>query len=199
MISYLRSMYDWMGSGVHSPYADVFLGILFYVEAILFLPIDPLLAIYCLERQDRAFTFATIATIASVLGGLTSYAIGVFLWDSMGHQIIHNQIINYFLTPERFEHITQLLRDNTWKTLLITAVPLIPYKAVTLTAGFCKLSLFPFIVCSCIARGLRFYFVAITIKLFGARIKNTMNHSFNLVVVGIIVLLVALYVVFKHH
>lgn len=198
MITYLRSIYAWMGSGVHSPYAELFLGILFYLEAIFFLPIDPLLAVYCLERQDRAFVFATIATIASVLGGLTSYAIGALLWDSMGQQIIHNKIINCFLTPDRFEYLAQLLRHNEWGTLLITAIPLVPYKAVTLTAGFCKLSLFPFIVCSFIARGLRFYFVAITLRIFGVHIKKTLSHSFNLVLALIIVVLIALYILTHH-
>jgi membrane protein YqaA with SNARE-associated domain len=199
MISYLRSLYTWISAGVHTPYAAVILGILFYLEAILFLPIDPLLAIYCFERQNRALFFATIATIASVLGGLTSYTIGFLLWNSMGQQIIHNKIINYVLTPERFEYLAQLLRTYEWRTLLITAIPFIPYKAVTLTAGFCKLSLMPFIVCSCIARGLRFYSVAITIQLFGVQIKNTLNRSLNLVLVCSIVVLIALYIIKNYY
>ncbi len=55
---------------------------LFFCEAIFFpIPIDPLLVLACLKKPNRAFYYGILATIASVLGGITAYFIGAFLWD----------------------------------------------------------------------------------------------------------------------
>jgi membrane protein YqaA with SNARE-associated domain len=192
MVAYIRKLYDWMGTCVHSPYADFWLGFLFYVEAIFFLPTDPLLIIFCLEKREKSFVYATIATIASVIGGLTGYAIGYFLWNTIGQQIIHNHLLNYVLTPEKFCALSQLLKQNEWKTLLLAGIPPIPYKAVTLTAGFCQLSLLPFIVCSSIARGARFFIMAGIIHLYGDRIKHSIDKYFNIITAIIIIIVTTL-------
>src|SRR3989344_4688086 len=96
--TWIKKPYEWMGASIHSPYADYILCFLFYLEAIFFLPTDPILIIFCLERRDRALIYATIATIGSVLGGITSYALGAALWHYCGDQIIHNNLVNYIIT-----------------------------------------------------------------------------------------------------
>jgi membrane protein YqaA with SNARE-associated domain len=178
VIGYVKSLYTWMGSWAHSPYACPLLGLLFYIEAILFIPTEPMLIVYCIQRRNKAFLFGTIATIASVLGGLTGYAIGSFLWDIMGEKIIHNFYINFLVTPERFMYISHLFARYEWAALLIAGIPPIPYKAVTLTAGFCKLPLLPFIACSLIVRGARFYLIAYTVKYFGVYLKSSIDKWF---------------------
>ena len=99
MFGVFKRTYDWMGSSINSVYADYILCFLFYLEAIFFLPTDPILIVYCLERRDRALWYATVATLGSVLGGMTSYALGAVLWNCMGEQIIHNYYINCILSP----------------------------------------------------------------------------------------------------
>ena len=178
----IRRLYDWMGSCVHSPYADLILGFLFYLEAIFFLPTDPLLILYCIERRDRALTYATICTVFSVLGGITGYFLGVWLWNTFGEQIIHNQFINYVLTPQTFAYLSEQYKLYEWQAILIAGFTPIPYKAATLTAGFCKLSFIPFVLCSIIARGARFYMLAIVIKYFGAHIKESIDKYFNIMI-----------------
>ncbi len=178
----IKKLYDWMASCVYSPYADITLGFLFFLEAIFFLPTDPMLIVYCINRQEKAFRYATIATISSVLGGITSYLIGAMLWDIAGEQIIHNKIINYVLSPATFTHLSQRFRQHEWSAILIAGFTPIPYKAATLTAGFCKISLIPFVLCSVIARGARFYLLAATIKILGVHIQQSINRYFNIMI-----------------
>ncbi len=189
--------YERLGAHVHKPHADFLLGFLFYLEAIFFIPTDPMLIIYCFELPQRALAFASIATFGSVLGGMTSYALGALLWDTVGPQIIHNRIINYILTPEGFAYLSAQYRTHEWLAILIAGFTPIPYKAATLTAGFCKLSIVPFIICSAIARGARFFMLAIIIKLFGNRIKESLNQYLTALTLAAAVIVIGAWFVLR--
>lgn len=190
----MKKIYEWMGKQVYSPYAGYMLCIMFYLEAIFFLPTDPILMLYCLERRDRALWYATIATIGSVLGALTSYALGYYLWQTVGDAIIHQSFLNRFIKPENFTYLcTQYRIHDSWAVLVAGFIPIVPYKAVTLTAGFCQLSLVPFTIYSCIVRGVRFYAVAILISIWGAQIKQFIDQYFRLLV-ALVVLVVSIVV-----
>lgn len=183
---FLKNIYDWMGRQVHSKYADEVLVFLFFIEAIFFVPVDPILIIYCLENTKKSLWYATIATLSSVAGGLAGYAIGYFLWDIVGIKII-----NLISTPETFEQIRiQYANYEYWVVLFAGFTPF-PYKIVTLTAGFCRLSLLPFIICSFIGRGARFFLVAGLIKVYGKKINEFIDSYFNYLAILFFLLLIS--------
>ncbi len=190
MVAWLKQSYERMGSMIHSPYADYILGFLFYLEAIFFLPTDPILIIFCLERRDRALTYATIALIGSVLGGITSYALGAFLWHTCGEAIIHNHIVNYVISAKLFYHLSDQYQKYEWWAILVAGFTPVPYKAATLAAGFCKLSFGPFVVCSIIARGARFYLLAVICMVYGERIKDSVQKYFNFILLLAVILVI---------
>ncbi len=179
----IRNLYDWMANKVYSPYANFMLGFLFYLEAIIFLPTDPMLIVYCLERRNKAFLYATIATGSSVLGGITGYSIGYILWETMGPAMINSTIMSYIFTPQTFKYLCNLYQQYEYGAILIAGFTPIPYKAATLTAGFCKLSFLPFVICSLISRGARFYLYAIVIKIWGKQMKQYIDRYFNLLLI----------------
>lgn len=188
--SWLKKPYQWMGSTTHSPYADYILCFLFYIEAIFFLPTDPILIVFCIERQDRALSYAMIALIGSVLGGLSSYMIGAFLWDMYGKIIIHHPLVNYIMTPARFYTLAEAYEKNQWFAICVAGFTPIPYKAATLAAGFCKLSLVPFVLSSIVARGARFYLIALGCKIWGEQIKDSVQKYFNVILLFTVVLVI---------
>lgn len=188
MFSWIRKLYDWMGKQVHSPHADLMLGILFFLEAIFFVPTDPMLILYCLERRDKSLWYATIATIASVIGGLTSYALGYYLWHVAGEAIITHPWVNRFVAPHTFLYLCEQYRLYDHWAILVAGFTPIPYKAATFTAGFCKLNLVPFTIYSFIARGARFYAVALMIKIWGKQIQEYIDRYFNLLVLLVMLL-----------
>jgi membrane protein YqaA with SNARE-associated domain len=173
-----RRLYDWMGSKVNSPFAVPFLGALFFIEAIFFVPVDPLLVLYCVKHQHRALYFAAVATLCSVLGGIGAYYIGFALWETIGHKLISSLI-----TPEKFSEVTTSFKTHQISAVLIAGFTPVPYKAVTLAAGFCQLPLIPFVLCSLIARGSRFFMVAGTIWYWGEHIEKYIDRYFNLLVI----------------
>jgi membrane protein YqaA with SNARE-associated domain len=179
-------MYDWMGEKVQSRYAPIWLVGFFFIEAFCFpIPADPLLILFCIENRSRALYYAAIATIASVLGGLIGYMIGACMWETVGH-FFTTKIIS----PMAFERARHTYETyQSWAVLIAGFSPL-PYKAVTLTAGFCRLPIVPFIVYSIIARSARFFLVAIAIRVWGAHIKVFIDRYFNQLVLLFVVLIV---------
>jgi len=181
----LKRMYNWCGQQVHTAYAVPLLALLFFVEAIFFVPVDPLLILYCIEDRMQAFYFATIATISSVMGGLMAYFIGFALWEACGRALV-----GILFSPETFSNVVHSYEQyESWAVLIAGFTP-IPYKAITLSAGFCKLPLVPFIIFSLIGRGARFYLIAFGIRLWGDRVKEYIDRYFNLLVIFFTLLVV---------
>ncbi len=180
----LKRLYDWLGMQVHKPYAIPFLGVLFFIEAIFFVPVDPLLILFCIERQNQALYLAAVATCSSVLGGIVGYFLGFSIWEAVGQKLV-----NLMLTQATFDSaVAQLEKYQSWAVLIAGFTP-IPYKAVTLAAGFCQLPLIPFIINSFISRGARFFLIAGIIYIWGKRIKKYIDRYFNILVILFVIIL----------
>lgn len=181
----LKRMYYWCGQQVHTAYAVPLLALLFFIEAIFFVPVDPLLILYCIEDRAQALYFATIATFASVAGGLMAYTIGFALWEVCG-----KALVGFIFSPDTFHNAVKSYEQyESWAVLIAGFTP-IPYKAITLSAGFCKLPLIPFIIFSIIGRGARFYLIAYAIRIWGSQIKEYIDRYFNLLVIFFTILVV---------
>lgn len=187
----IRRLYDWMGTFVYSPYGVWILGVLFFIESIFFMPTDPLLILFCVEHRKKSFWYATVATIGSVAGGVAAYYIGLSVWATVGQPLV-----SLVTTQAKFDHLcTQYRLYQNWAVLIAGFTP-IPYKLVTLTAGFCKLPLLPFIVCSIIARGARFYLVAAVVYVWGKQIKDYIDRYFNTLLLVFVLLVAASLLIF---
>lgn len=179
----LKKLYDYLAQKVHSPYATPILGLLFFIEALFFIPVDPILIMYCIEKRNKAFLYAAVATVCSVLGGMTGYALGWWLWEYAGEQILNAPYVSYVIPKPTFYYLCQQYQTYEAAAIMIAGFSPIPYKAATLSAGFCKLSFMPFVFYSLISRGGRFFLVAGAIHVWGARMKYYIDHYFNLLVV----------------
>lgn len=192
-MKFIRDIYDWMGRKVDQPYAVAWLFALFFIEAsFFFIPVDPLLILFCVQNRKRSFFYATVATIASVLGGIGGYIIGSTLWLSVGFPLV-----SWIISEETFNHVVaQYSLYESWAVFIAGFTP-IPYKAVTISAGFCKLPFIPFVGYSILARGARFFLVAGAIRLWGVAIKRIIDDYFNYLVVAFTILLILSCSVFK--
>ena len=183
----LRRLYDWCVAAADKPYAAWLMGALAFAESSVFpIPPDVMLIPMSLARPRRAFAFATLCTLTSVAGGLLGYAIGALLYDSVGQWLIH--LYGYGNKVELFRE--QYARWGTWIIILKGLTP-IPYKIVTITAGFAGFSIGLFVICSIIARGMRFYLVAFLLNRYGDRARAIIEERLTFWVTTGAVVLVA--------
>ncbi len=152
----------------HAPW---YLAGLSFAESSFFpIPPDVLLAPMSLANPKRAWWLAALTTVASVVGGLAGYAIGVFAFD----------LIQPLVTEGgRYHAAFGQARDwfaewGAWAVFVAGFSP-IPYKVFTIAAGVLSMALLPFTVASLIGRGGRFFLVAALMVWGGARMEATLR------------------------
>jgi membrane protein YqaA with SNARE-associated domain len=167
----LRRIYDWCIDAAHKPYALWVLGIVSFAESSFFpVPPDVMLIPMSLARPERAWLYAALCTATSVAGGIVGYAIGALLYDSVGHWLI--ELYGYGDKVETFR--AGYAEWGAWIILLKGLTP-IPYKLVTITSGFAGYDIWLFILFSIIARGGRFFIVAILLNRYGTVIREAIE------------------------
>ncbi len=148
-----------------------------FAEASFFpIPPDALLIPMALARPRRAFWFALIATIGSVLGGAFGYAIGFFLLAKIAQPIV--DFYHYQSAFAAFQR--KFAQYGVW-IILIKGLTPIPYKIVTIAAGAAGFSFALFMGASVITRGGRFFLLAILLRLFGESVRNFIERRLGLV------------------
>lgn len=162
------------------------LALVAFVESSVFpIPPDVALIPMILARRDQAWTYALICTIASVIGGAFGYAIGYFLYDTVGLAIL-----NFYGYTQAFESFAA--RYNEWGIwiVLIAGFTPFPYKVITIASGVTGLSFPVFMLASLVARGARFFIVSGLLYWFGAPIKTFIEKYFGILSIVFMVLLI---------
>jgi membrane protein YqaA with SNARE-associated domain len=187
----LRRIYDWCVAAADKPYALWVLGAVSFAESSFFpVPPDIMLLPMSLARPRRAWLFAAWCTIASVAGGVLGYAIGAVLYDSIGHWLI-----SLYGLGDKVEAFRAGYAEwGAWIILLKGLTP-IPYKLVTITSGFAGYNIWLFVLCSIIARGGRFFAVAVLLNRYGDPIRAEIEKRLGLWVAVLVIVLVLGFVV----
>ncbi|MCP1470461.1 membrane protein YqaA with SNARE-associated domain [Sphingobium sp. OAS761] len=163
----LTRLYQWTLAKAAHAHAERWLFAISFMESSFFpIPPHPLLGLMCLARPERAIRFGLICTIASVLGGLFGYAIGHFLYEAVGQQILAALGLS-----GKFPVAACYLREYGAEIILVKGATPIPFKLITITAGFVGLSLVTFIWASALSRAFQFMLVGFLFWKFGSPIK----------------------------
>jgi membrane protein YqaA with SNARE-associated domain len=182
----LRKLYDWTLHKAAHPHAEWWLAAFSFIEASFFpIPPHPLLGLMCLAEPGKAIRFAAIATVSSVAGGLLGYAIGWGLYDTIG-----TELIAALGMTESFPVAACYLREYGAEIIMIKGATPIPFKLLTITAGFIQMNLASFIIASVVSRSISFMIVGVLFRLFGRPIKAFIDKYLGLVTVGFVVLVV---------
>lgn len=183
----LRKLYDWTLSIAAHRHARWWLAAISFAESSFFpVPPDVALMPMVLAERKRAFEYALICTIASVLGGIAGYAIGYFLFDTVGAWIL--DVYGYH---EKFAAVQESYNAyGAWIVFTAGLTP-IPYKIFTIASGVTQLNLAVFFIASCAARGLRFFAVAALLWWFGPPIRAFIDKYFGLLSILFVILLIS--------
>jgi len=213
-----RRLYNWVLSWAETPYGTPALVTMSFAESSFFpIPPDTLLIPLVLGAPRRWWRLALWCTLASVIGGWLGYAIGLLFWETAGIWIVENlahvelvevagredvPLPGYLIQSigaERLggDHLFQVYNHwGAWIVFIFGLTPL-PYKLVTITAGFAKVNLAIFTVASITARGLRFFVVAWIVRTWGPPAKEFIDRYFNVLVFVFVALLIGGFVVLK--
>ena len=136
-------------------HAQWYLAGLSFAESSFFpIPPDVMLAPMALAETKKAWRFALITTLFSVLGGAAGYAIGMFAFDMV------QPLLEKAGYMDRYQLAVDWFKQwGIWVVFLAGFSP-IPYKLFTIAAGVVSMMFIPFMLASLIGRGARFFIVA---------------------------------------
>jgi membrane protein YqaA with SNARE-associated domain len=163
-------LYDLVIKWSRHRYAERYLAVLSFAESSFFpIPVDVMLAPMCLVERKKAWRYASIATVFSVLGGVAGYVIGVVAFEVIEPWLRESHYWAAYETSTNWFD-----RHGVWVVFLAGFSPF-PYKVFTIAAGVAALNLPLFIIASVIGRGARFFLVAGLIVWGGDRLEDTLQ------------------------
>ena len=190
----LRRLYDWTMALAARPRAEWALAAVAFAESSFFpIPPDILLIPMVLADRTRAWRYAMVATIASLIGGLAGYLIGAFVFDQVGRPLLE-----FYGYSTRFEEFAAMYNDwGVWIVFTAGITPF-PYKVITIASGTTGLDIVVFMAASLAARGGRFFIVAALLYWVGPPVRAFIERRLGLVFTLFVVLLVGGFVVARY-
>tara|TARA_B100000575_G_C22934897_1_gene541557 strand:+ start:157 stop:741 length:585 start_codon:yes stop_codon:yes gene_type:complete len=188
-----RNLYEWTLAKSLNKNAPYFLSIVSFSESSFFpLPPDIVLIPMVIAKKTKAFFYALICTLSSVIGGILGYCIGLLLFNSIGILLI-----NFYNLDDAINDFKNYYNIyGAWIVIIAGFTPL-PFKVITIASGLFQLNLVVFIICSLLSRGARFYLVAALLYFYGEKIKNFIDKYFNFLTILILFLLFGSYLFIK--
>ena len=189
----LRRAYDWTLHWADTPQGLAALFLIAVAESSFFpIPPDVLLIAIVATRPTRWIQAAAICSAGSFLGAAIGYAIGFGLMATVGEPII-----GFYGAEHHWDRFVALA--NTWGTWFLAAAAFtpIPFKVATIASGAIEMPFVPFLGISLIGRGARFFLVAGALRLFGARIRQTLEDNFDVASLLFVALLIGGFLVLR--
>jgi membrane protein YqaA with SNARE-associated domain len=192
----LRRLYDWTLSLAARKSAEWWLAFIAFIESSVFLvPADVLYLPMALSRPDRAYRYALVATVASVLGGIAGWLLGYFAYETVA-----KPVLEFYGKLDEFEALRSGSGAGLILLLLVTSglSHLPPIKVVTILAGVLAFSLPLFIISAIIARGARFFALAWLLKTYGEPIRHFIEKRLGLIAAAGAAVLILLYLIVRY-
>jgi membrane protein YqaA with SNARE-associated domain len=187
----LRKLYNWVLKLAAGKQAEPALFVVSFAESSFFpIPPDVMLAPMCLARPERAWRYAAVCTIGSVLGALLGYAIGYFVFESVGQAIL-----NFFGYAGKQDELRASYAEYGAWIIFLKGVTPIPFKLVTIVSGAMAFSLPIFIAACVVTRAVRFALVAWLFKTFGPALAPVIEKRIGLFALAFVVILIGGFVV----
>jgi membrane protein YqaA with SNARE-associated domain len=181
----IKRLYNKTMTLADHPQAIYFLAIVSFIEASFFpIPPDVMLIPMVLMNPSRAWFFALIATVFSVLGGVFGYIIGAFAYEQFAQPIL------YTLGKEaEMANFSQKYNEIGLWAVITAGVSPIPFKVITIMSGATNLNFVVFLGASLVSRGIRFFIVAGLLNFYGHEIKVFIERYLNWVFMLFVILL----------
>ncbi len=188
---FLETQYERVKALAGHKRAEPALAAVSFIESSVFpIPPDVMIIPMVVARPERAWRIALICTIASVLGGILGYFLGLMFWDMLGAPMLEK-----LGKADKMARLQDIYDTHGALAVFCAGLTPFPYKVITIMSGALKLNFALFVAASVLARSLRFFLVAGIVKKFGLQAEDYIRKNFALATIIIFILLAGLYAV----
>ena len=189
-----EALRHWIVRHARSAYAAPFLFFYSLLESVFIpLPTEIVLTPLVIVRHRSWWYYALVATIASVIGGVLSYIIGAFFFDSAG-----TYLVSLYGLEAEFIRVEVLLKRGIFIATFLAAFTPLPWKLFAIASGFLSAPFGIFLIAALLGRSLRFFIYNYIVHLWGAVVARLVLKYFTRVTIGaafIIALALLLFIV----
>ena len=193
----LRGLYEWTMSLAARKSAEWWLAIIAFIESSVFLvPADVLYVPMAIARPERAYRYAIVATVASVLGGIAGWMLGHYAYEALA-----KPVLEFYGKLDEFEALIPSEGEATGFILLMLVTSglahLPPIKVVTILSGVIGVNIWIFILSAIVARGARFWLLAWLLRRYGEAIRHFIEKRLGLIAAAGAAAVILLYILYK--
>jgi membrane protein YqaA with SNARE-associated domain len=192
----LRKLYDWTLSLAARKSAEYWLAFIAFIESSIFLvPADVLYLPMALARPEKAYRYALVATVASVLGGVAGWFLGHYAYEAVARPVLE-----FYGKYDDFEALRQSSGIGFIVLMLVTSglSHLPPIKVVTILSGVIGVNIWLFILLAIAARGARFFFLAWLLRRYGEPIRHFVEKRLGTIAAAAAGALILLYLLVRY-
>ncbi|MBW8189597.1 DedA family protein [Neiella marina] len=187
-------MYDWVMTKVKHRHAPTYLAVLSFTESVIFpIPPDVMLAPMSLAQTAKAWRYAMITTIASIIGGAFGYLLGYLLFDPVVMPMLETMG-----KVDKFNHVVAWFEQYGIWVVFVAGFSPIPYKLFTVSAGLLSMAFLPFMLASAVGRGMRFFLVAALMVWGGEPMERKLRQYVEVLGWLVVAAAVILYLFLRH-
>lgn len=181
MLDWIRELFHWVEALAETPYATwALFGVAFMESSFFPVPPDALLIALCVGKPESSMWYAAVCSVASVLGGMAGYWIGL----AGGRPVLKK-----FFSHERIEKVGAYYdKYNAWAVGIAGLTPL-PYKLFTISGGAFRIDFKIFVIASIVSRSLRFFVVAALMQWLGPAAKVFIDKNLGWLSIAFVILL----------
>ncbi|MCL5255515.1 MAG: DedA family protein [Gammaproteobacteria bacterium] len=164
-----------------------------FAESVIFpIPVDVMLAPMAIAQPDKAFRFALLTSIFSVLGGIAGYLLGMLAFEPLVLPALE-----YFGYQDSFVAAQSWFAEWGFWVIFLAGFSPIPYKVFTVTAGVLAIAFLPFVIASIIGRSMRFFLVAWLMRWGGPIMERHLRQHLDTIGWAMVVLAVIVYLIVR--
>jgi len=191
----LKRLYVWTMSLAARESAEIWLAVIAFIESSIFLiPADVLFVPMGLSRPARAYRYALVATVASVLGGIAGWLLGYYAFETVARPILA-----FYGKLGAFEALRGSTSRDAVLLMLVTSglAHLPPIKVVTILSGAVGVNIWLFTISAILARGGRFLLIAWLLRRYGEPVRHFIEKHLRTVALAIAAIILLLYATYR--
>lgn len=192
-LKFLDDWYEGTKALARHKHATPLLAFIAFIESVFFpIPTAVMMAPMVQADHSKAWRYATICAVFSILGGIAGYALGWFAYETLAEPLLES--LGKMDSVEKFRGLT----DNYGGLAVFGAgLTPFPYKVITILSGALKIHPVVFLTASVLARFGQFFLIAFIIRKFGNQAETFMKEKFGLFTIIAFVGLAVLYIGYK--
>lgn len=179
---------------IYSRYMLPGIGFASFLEStIVPIPLETILLPLMQARRKQLFVISTMALAGCILGAFAVYAIGYFIFDTVGEQIV-----SLLSSQQQFENAKQQMQQKGFWFVMSVGILPIPFQIAMLAAGALKYSLLLFLLAATLSRALRYYGLAVLVYLTGNKAQELFErHKKSASIILIVLIAIIWYLSFR--